>query len=386
MGKAQAAHEAAQWSEKARASFARRYWDESKNVPIDAYFRTGSPARDRGLGAIAAINNHLFSHEQTRTVLNSVASWRFESDWGTRSIAADAPGYDPTGYGHGSVWALQTASVAEAFWVAGRPEVAWEIWRKMLPWSTLDSPGHMHEVLAGDTYQPQQESVPEQTWSSAAFLSAAVRGLFGLDVNGENGTITIAPHFPPEWNHASLKGVRVGNSKVDFTFHQNTEEFTAHIETGEVGVHLRLDRQLPLGARIVSASACGHRSPAHMEPHENDAHVVLDIVTPHGSCDVAIRYRGGVAIALPAPHPSLGNPSRGAQLTSVAFNHNTLQVGLDVIPSLKNSVRILTQRPVLSATPGIVLKINDYTYDVNMPTRPDVSTYQHLQISVALGK
>jgi hypothetical protein len=386
MGEVQAAHEAEQWAEKARASFPRRYWDERRNAPIDAYFRTGDPVTDRGLGAVAAVTENLFSDEQTRQVLNSLASWRFESDWGTRSIAADAPGYDPTGYGHGSVWALQTANVAQAFWDAHRPNVAWEIWRKLLPWSTLDSPGHMHEVLAGDTYHPQQESVPEQTWSSAAFLSAAVRGLFGLDVNGENGTVTVAPHLPPDWHRASLKGVRIGDSKVDITFDQSTERFTAHLQTGGAGVHLLLEPQLPLGARILSVSACGRRSPFRIQTGEEGARLVLDFVAPQGACDVAIRYRGGVGITLLAPHPSLGNPSSGPELTSVAFHEDTLYIGLDVIPSLKNSVRILTKRPVLRATPGTVKRINEYTYEVDTPTKADVSSYQHLQISIALGK
>lgn len=386
MGEVQAAQEAEQWAEKARESFGRRYWDENSNVPIDGYFRSGEPARDQGLSAIAAINQNLFDDEQTNQVLNSFASWRFESDWGTRSIAADAPGYDPTGYGHGSVWALQTASVAQAFWAAGRPEVAWEIWRKLLPWSTLDSPGHMHEVLAGDTYHPEQESVPEQTWSSAALLSAAVHGLFGLDVNAESRTIAVAPHLPPDWNHASLKGVRIGDSKVDFRFEQSTEEFVAHVQAGAPGVHLLLDRQLPLGARILAVSVCGRRRPFHIETHKGAAHLVLDFVVPQGACDVSIHYRGGMAISLPAPRPSLGNPSSGPQLTSVAFHQDTLDVGLDVIPSFKNSFRILTKRPVLSVIPGTLKRINEGTYEVDLPVRENVSGYQHLQLSVALGK
>src|SRR5215469_4049958 len=386
MGQVQAAHEAQQWSEKARTSFDRRYWDEARNVPIDAYFRAGNPATDRGLAAIDAVNQKLFSREKTKQVLDSLASWRFESDWGTRSIAADAPGYDPTGYAHGSVWAVQTASVAEAFWGAHRPDVAWEIWRKLLPWSTLDSPGHMHEVLAGDTYHPQQESIPEQTWSSAAFLSAAVRGLFGLDIDGENGAISIALQLPPDWNHASLKGVRIGYSTVDFTFDQNPDQFSARVQTGGAEVHLLFDRQLPLGARILSVSACGRRTPFHIKTHEETVHVLLDFMAPQGGCDVNIRYRGGVAITLPASRPSLDNPSSAPQLATVTFRQDTLQVGLDVIPSLKNSFCILTKRTVLSASTGVLKRINEYTYELNISPTGSIVAYKHIRVSVALGE
>ena len=53
-------------------------------------------------------------------------------------------------------------------------------WKSLLPWFRLGSLGHMHEVLAGNLFHPEVESVPEQTWSSAGFLHATVCGLFGL--------------------------------------------------------------------------------------------------------------------------------------------------------------------------------------------------------------
>ena len=95
MGEVQAAHQAEQWAQEARGSFARHYWDRNENVPIDAYSRSGHAVAGRGLGAIDAVNRELFSEKETEQVLNSFASRRFESDWGTRSAAVDAPGYDP---------------------------------------------------------------------------------------------------------------------------------------------------------------------------------------------------------------------------------------------------------------------------------------------------
>ncbi|MGA8028472.1 MAG: hypothetical protein WB992_15110 [Bryobacteraceae bacterium] len=166
IGDGNAAQQAQVLAQKAKASFANRYWDPQRNFAIQGHQRNGQPMEGRGLRPIEAVEHHLFNDTQSEQLLAGIASWRFQSDWGTRSVAEDDPGYDPAGYAHGSVWALGTADVAQAFWAMHRPDVAWQIWRRLIPWSTLDSPGHMDEVLAGDTYHPQTESVPEQTWSS----------------------------------------------------------------------------------------------------------------------------------------------------------------------------------------------------------------------------
>lgn len=384
MGDSQAAQRAHEQAEKARASFTQRYWDAQQNLPIQAYSRGGKPEPERGIGAIGALNEQLFSPAQADRVLDTIASWRFQSDWGTRNFAIGDPEYDPTAYAHGSVWALGTSEVAEGYWSAHRPDIAWAIWRKLVPWSALDSPGHMHEVLAGDLYQPQEESVPEQTWSSASFLSSALQGLFGLDINAEDNTVTLAPHFPPEWDRATLSGVKVGNKSLTFSFRQTLERSSVHIETGDGSLHLRFDPSIPLGARIESATACGHRAAVRLEPHAEDEHAFLDLVVPQGSCDVSIAYRDGVGVSMPPANPLLGNPSRGAELTSVRLDNDTLHLDLDVIPNIENKLWIHTQNQVVGTTTAAVKKINPTLYELVIAPSEDTSTYRHLQISLKL--
>jgi hypothetical protein len=50
----------------------------------------------------------------------------------------------------------------------------------------------MHEVMSGSFFTPQRESVPEQTWSSSAFLSAAIHGMLGLESEGRKDGIAPA--------------------------------------------------------------------------------------------------------------------------------------------------------------------------------------------------
>lgn len=387
MGNEQVAQESAAVTIKARTSYTQRYWDSQKNFPIEGFRRNGEPVVDRGLGAIAAVTDHLLSDAQGAQVLNEIASWRFQSDWGTRNVAAGEPGYDPVGYAHGSVWALGTANVAQAYWAEHRPNTAWEIWRSLVPWSTLDSPGHMHEVLAGDTYHPQLESVPEQSWSSASFFTAAVRGLFGLEINGETGTLTLAPHLPADWEYAIIRNVKVGSSTLDFTFHQRIDGLTVQVRNSGGAVRLAFDPEIPLGVRSVMATAETRRIPAAVKDNGEDEHANLTFTVPHGEAEIALSFSNGVAIVMPAATPSLGEPSTGMKLTSTSLSGNTLRLGLDIVSSQRNTLRLITQRTIQAATGATFRRIDDGSYEIVMESEPaGGDQYQHREVTITLGK
>ena len=387
IGDEQAAQDSAELSDKARASFAQRYWDSQKNFPIEGYRRNGEPVVDRGLGAIAAVSDHLLSDAQNAQVLGEIASWRFQSDWGTRNVAVGEPGYDPVGYAHGSVWAMGTADVAQAYWAEHRPDIAWEIFRSLVPWSTLDSPGHMHEVLAGDTYHPQLESVPEQSWSSASFLTAAVRGLFGLTINGETGTLTVAPHLPGDWEQASLRNVRIGTSTLDFTFRQRIDGLTMQIRNSGGTVHLAFDPEIPLGVRSVNATAEGHKIPATVKEDGQDEHANLALTVPQGESEIALTFSDGVAVVMPAAKPSLGEPSTGMKLTTLRLSGNTLRLGMDLIPSQRNALQLITRRTIQTATGSTFRHMGCCSYEIVVEPGPaDGDQYQHREVTITLAK
>jgi hypothetical protein len=384
MEQPQVAQEAHVLAEKARTAFAARYWDAQRNFPIQGYGQNGEATVDRGLGAIGAISEHLFTDEQSAHVLDQIASWRFQSDWGTRSVAVGEPGFDPTAYAHGSVWAMGTAEVAAAYWSAHRPDVGWQIWRTLIPWSTLDSPGHIDEVLAGDTYHPQMESVPEQTWSSAGFLSTAVRGLFGLDVDAQQGSVTLAPHLPEEWEKASASRVRVGSSQLSFAFAQDLHGLTLRVHNEGEAVKLRYAPRIPLGASAVTATMDGRKVAAKVEMHAQDQHVAMELSVPRGDTEVAVRYRGGVEVIVPAAHPEVGAESVAMKVTSIELKGDELRVAVDAIPSRENAFEVRTERTVVSASDAKANKLSDGDYQIVLNGAEKSNEYAHREVLIRL--
>jgi glycogen debranching enzyme len=201
------ASEATRSSNAAAAAIPNRYWSAQQSFWVSGHSPSGQNAPEHRSTPSEALTMHLFSPEQNAKLLDQLASSSFQTDWGTRGVGAGSPGFDPGSYAKGSVWAVGTASLATAFWSEHRPVAALALWNSLLSWASLDSLGHMHEVLAGNFYRPQVESVPEQTWSSAGFLDATVHGLLGLDVDSTANRITFTPHLPAAWNSVSIEHV-----------------------------------------------------------------------------------------------------------------------------------------------------------------------------------
>jgi glycogen debranching enzyme len=208
------AHEA---STRARGRIRGTYYDAARGVWLSGHLRSGKPVVGLTAALIALLHHGLLEASEQRTLLDALASPSYRTAWGIRSTPSDAPEYDPDSYARGSVWALGTADAIMAFYEAGRSETATALWRGLVPWFALDAPGHMHEVLRGDAFVPERESVPDQTWSASAFLSSAVRGTLGLTVDGAGRELRFAPRLPRDWDHVVVRRIDVGGSDVDLT-------------------------------------------------------------------------------------------------------------------------------------------------------------------------
>jgi glycogen debranching enzyme len=388
MGQTQSAHDATELANKARATFSQRYWDAERNFAIQGYQRNGERTLDRGVGGIAAVNLGLFTDAQSAHLFDQMASWRFQSDWGTRNVAMGELGFDPTGYAHGSVWAALTAGVAQAYWTGHRPDVAWQIWRTLIPWSSLDSLGHMHEVLAGDTYHPQLESVPEQTWSPATFLSTAVKGLFGLQIDAETNTLTLVPHLPAEWENASLRRVRIGNGTLSFTFQRNLDSLRVRVENSGDALHMIYRPDIPIGARAVTATIGGHKAPVRVQEHAEDHHAVLDLTLAHGDSEITIHYRDAIDVLMMQPKTTLGQSSSSMKLTSIAMHGNALRLGVDEEPGRDNEFQIQTHRRIQSSEHVRVQRVSSdgYRLTVESSATTDSDQYEHQEVTITFAR
>ncbi len=372
-GHAALAEEAAQAADRAAASIAGRYWNAEKNFWVAGHTPSGQDAPERRSGPASALSLHVFSPEQGALLLDQLASSSFQTDWGTRGVGAGSPGYDAGSYAKGSVWAVGTASLAQAFWSEHRPATGFALWNALLPWASLDSPGHMHEVLAGDNYRPQAESVPEQTWSSAGFLDATIHGLLGLEVDSVANRIAFAPHLPAAWRQVSVERIRLANTSLALVLQRTSHGLKLQIDNPGPPCNFIFAPELPLGARV-QGGVFNHQPitvESETHPQETVARVSLD--APRGSSELKIDFEGGVSVIADSPMPQLGMQSAGVRIVSAILQGNVLTILADVPSDRASHLQLQTSWAVARAEGARVATISDGLLGVTFAASPGAS-------------
>lgn len=379
------AKDAAAMSARARGAFAQRYWEAAQHFWIEGYTVSGRAIDEKRSGPSAALAEHLLPAAEENEMLDALAGAAFESDWGTRSLAAGSPGYNPNSYSQGSVSALHTAETAAAFWDADRPLPAWQMWTALVPWIRLDSLGHMHEVLAGDVYQPQVESVPEQTWSSAGFLSAAVRGLVGVDVDAAAGRLTLAPRRFPGGGPVSVAKLRVGGSRVAAAFMWQEQGIDVVLTNDGAPIHLHLAPEMPLGALHLRATVEGKAAHATVEAHGQEEQATLDLLLSTGTTHCHFAYAGGVWVEVPRADPEPGTISSLPHFREVHWDGHNLTVNGDVAAGTAPSFILDTPWQVANVDGGSASRMaGSRTKIVFAPVTAPIGTYQSTTVKIEL--
>jgi len=329
LGETQEATKAEQAWGVARKAIASLDWDAVHHYWLQGHSASGDPIYSQRPRPTALLSQHIFTQEQDGEVLDALASPDFQTDWGVRSLSIASVEFDPNSYAKGSVSALGTSNVALAFWNEHRSVTAHQIWDGLLSWNTLDSKGHMHEVAAGDFYHPEIESVPEQTWSSAGFYSATVRGLLGLQVDAAQHRLVFAPHLPPEWDHVAIDKIRVGESVLKLHLSRSQDGIELVVENSGRAVSIEFRPEVPMGAVGVNASVEAQQEKASrlhgsMERNAQDEHVVTVFTAEKGSTHCRIRFRGGVQVFVPHRGPRIGDSSNGLRVVGLSVKGRTL--------------------------------------------------------------
>jgi glycogen debranching enzyme len=390
-GHAPLAEEATRRSEKAKSSVAHRYWDDQRNSWIDGYDQSGRPVFRRSDSAVHLVP--ILDQRKSESILDQVASSDFETDWGTRGVAASSPRFDPDSYASGSVSPVGTGGVASTFWSAHRPYTAFPIWRALVPLGTLDSMGHLHELLTGDFYHQQTESVPEQTWSSASFLSSAVHGLLGLAREAQTNSLEFSPHLPSGWDRLSVSNIKVSGGTVAMKITQLPGQLQLLAENSGGPVKLFFSPQIPFGAHLRGAELDGKPVNARLDAHDQDTHATVNFTLPKGKSQCLIRYQGGISVSVKEAIPLVGESSKGIKLTAVTYKAANLVLNADVLRDTSiSTIELRTTEQPLQAHGATLTPVSPGLYDLTINPAPmeldptkspsTPAEYRHTQIVV----
>jgi hypothetical protein len=155
-------------------------------------------------------------------------------------------------------------------------------------------------------------------------ITPAIRGLFGISVDAEHHTLTVAPHLPADWDHATLRHLSVGIEFTDVEFRRegntmlvsssNSNVKLAGAKNGALRIPLppvevSIPHTLPLpGAETQQLKVLSQKENAHS--------LTLELEAQGGSMyDLPLRLNGlrgtphaeGATISLPESHSTIGS-------------------------------------------------------------------------------
>ncbi|HEY2853896.1 MAG TPA: hypothetical protein VGJ18_13670 [Gemmatimonadaceae bacterium] len=276
-----------------RASIAAReairpaYYDARTRQWESGHLRSGTAVKGLTSSLIALLHQGLLSAPEQRELLDALVSPPYRAPWGTRSTPNDSPLYDPDSYARGSVWAIGTADATMALYEAGDWSAATVLWRDLVPWFALDSPGHMHEVLNGDAFVPERESVPDQSWSSAAFLSSAVRGMLGLQLDATKGQLRFAPRFPADWDSVRVRHIALAGVDVNLALRRSRNLLQLDLENSGPSLTLAFSPP-PTAGQVKRVEVGGGARLMSMPASSRDGDLIVMCLS-RGACHVSLH-------------------------------------------------------------------------------------------------
>jgi glycogen debranching enzyme len=321
-GEPDASKEAREWASRARASLPRRYWNEQTKYFITGFLQDGSPLPQIMSSPVETILQKTFPNRYNEAALNFLSAPSFLTDWGIRSIPANDEHFEAASYAGGSVWPVGTGVAARAFFENHRPLIAIPLWRSLVEESFTDSPGHVDEVYSGNSFRELDVSVPEQSWSSSALVTATLLGVLGIEPDALNHKVTIAPHLPPSWNWVAVDRLQIGETTLGFRLQRSLTQTKLEITVKGPPITLIFEPEIPLGSADLRATKDGQALPVKQLSNTQDSHAHMEL-SVSGKVRVAVHYAGGVTPEVDWQPPAIGEASRNLRIRRAAWSGQT---------------------------------------------------------------
>lgn len=219
------------------------FWNEAART-YDVGLRLRQPADNKTETTVLPAVPILFDHlpfDRSRSMASLFSREEFSTKWGVRIQSAASPSYRGSGYHTGSVWPLFTGwcSLAEYRTHLHREGLAHVV--STLRTFKSGALGWVGEVFNGETGRPAGVC-RHQAWSEAMVCLPVIRGMLGLEADAQNSWIRIRPHIPPAWKHLNVKGIRLGNNRLSFSFRRKNEKHEFRFDvTGQEPVNLEFE-------------------------------------------------------------------------------------------------------------------------------------------------
>ena len=328
LGDSELSEQAARIAPTARATLNDAYWRPDEGHHAFGILAGGGTNDNLTVWPATAAAFGLLDDDRARSTLALMAGDRVSSDWGAHMLSTESDLYDPLQYNMGTVWPFVTGFASWAQYRYRRPWAGFHLMDAVKQMTFDWSLGRHGELFSGTFYQPLDQTVPHQFFATSMLVTPLLRGVVGWEPDAPNGRARLAPQLPADWDGASVRRLRVGETMLDLDI---TRRWTD--TGGEQRVLLRSEGP-PVEIEFVPDVPAG----------------ATDVmVTESADGEFAATWQGGLAVAPPRIDLQPGQRSTGLRIIDLTADDGGWLLTLEGSAGRSYDVR-LYGTPVDAAT------------------------------------
>jgi glycogen debranching enzyme len=211
-----------------RTRFEHDYWDPALGCYVLARQSAGRPAAVVSSNTGQVLWGGLADPRRASAIADRLLRSDMYSGWGVRTLSTEALAYNPVSYNAGTVWPHDNSLIIAGLRRYGEDEAALRIFEGLVDAALGFAYGRLPELFSGHPRREEDRSPIQypaacspQAWAAGA-VPLALTSLLGLRANALSGQLEIRrPRLPRCLPRIELKGLRVGNARVDLYLTRN---------------------------------------------------------------------------------------------------------------------------------------------------------------------
>jgi glycogen debranching enzyme len=392
------AEEARAARERTRAATEKTYWLADRGYYAFASALAGNKAATVKLGDTQLIAEdtvlpavplwwRTLEDSRAQSEIDHLGGGAIATDWGARIISDRSAFYDPLSYHHGSVWPLFTGWAAMGAYKYGRPGVGYQALMSNALLTYSNALGYVTELLSGDFNSPFGRSSHHQVWSEAMVITAAMRGLLGIQSSAGGRALTFSPQVPANWDRVAARNVPVGDARLEVSVERSNGVETIRIRSQQADggrpIRITIAPAFPMDAKIKSVTVNGRQ--AKFESKQlGDTQTVEIAIDFSLAATVVFNYEEGTEVYTEAKAPLTGAANQGLRILRSSAGQNSLRLVVEGLGGRTYSLNARSSRRLGEASGVEIRAAGSREQQLLISFEGPSDTYVRREISIPL--
>ncbi|HEY4210127.1 MAG TPA: glycogen debranching N-terminal domain-containing protein [Steroidobacteraceae bacterium] len=227
-----------------REMFQNSFWCEDLGTYALALDGDGRPCKVRSSNAGHCLFTEIATPEHADELIRTLSQETSFSGWGIRTLADTESRYNPMAYHNGCVWPHDNALIASGLTKRPDKDLAARVFAAQLDATSYFDFGRLPQLFCGfrrrDGKGPTRYPLtcaPQACAAGSVF--ALLQACLGLTIDALGARVELRyPHLPPNIERISIRGLEVGEARVDLTLYRYSGAVGVNVDnrTGQLDV------------------------------------------------------------------------------------------------------------------------------------------------------